>query len=458
VALGRHRFPVAGIGGDSMSRKSSELLLSALGEKRLLAIDGPNFSGRSDLLRRFCGTHTDGRMYLGPEVYFALSGLTTTVRQELELHAGARLESCDGFEFAESLGLTKLLEQHPATLSGGEQTCLAVLCAMILKPKILAADCALEQLDSHKLATCLELLKAESGPVQGAVVTDNRLDEWDYAMPTVEISALAPDPSRFPPVAPLDPSCIDRLKVIAAPTIELQNLIAGYAEQSHVLFGVNLTLQRGRVYKLRGPNGSGKSTLAKVLSGVLPPINGEIRVNGNRVSLWKTPGIIAGYHLQNPDVGLFESSVSAELGLKSGSNIPTDASTIRDAFGLQPYSGKNPLSLPFPVRKRVSLAATVARRPPWIILDEPTLGSDSATIVALAEIVQALANKGHGVIVISHSIKFLQALEGNQLEIRDGRVAVSPGVPRDTSELAAQQESNQADQLFGGEAERQTGS
>ena len=68
--------------------KSTELLLAALDSCRILAIDGPNFSGRSSLLRRFCRINSDGRMYLGPEVYFALSGLTTSVRQELELHAG----------------------------------------------------------------------------------------------------------------------------------------------------------------------------------------------------------------------------------------------------------------------------------------------------------------------------------------------------------------------------------
>ncbi|HEY1921369.1 MAG TPA: hypothetical protein VGG44_01280, partial [Tepidisphaeraceae bacterium] len=147
-----------------MSQKSAELLIAALDSRRLLAIDGPNFSGRSDLLRRFCRNNADGRMYLGPEVYFALSGLTTTVRQELELHAGGSLESRDCLEPVETLNLTRLLDQHPATLSGGEQTCLAILCAMILKPQILAADCALEQLDSSKLQISLDLLQGPRGP------------------------------------------------------------------------------------------------------------------------------------------------------------------------------------------------------------------------------------------------------------------------------------------------------
>jgi energy-coupling factor transport system ATP-binding protein len=405
-----------------MSRKSSELLLAALDSKRILAIDGPNFSGRSDLLRRFCRVNSDGRMYLGPEVYFALSGLTTTVRQEIELHAGGDLQSCGYSEAVEKLKLRKLLEQHPATLSGGEQTCLAIVCAMILRPKILAADCALEQLDSQKLTISLDLLKGASGPIGGAVITDNRLDEWNSAVPTIAIADLSPDPSRHPAVSPLDPPQIDRLDPVFAPEIELRNITAGYSKGSEVLTDVSLHLIPGRVYTLQGPNGSGKSTLAKILSGVLRPIAGQILLNNVAANLWKTPGRVAGYHLQNPDVGLFEASVSAELGFKAGSISASAVIAVRDAFGLKSFAASNPLALPFPVRKRVSLAATIARRPPWIILDEPTLGADAATIVALARIIQSLSMKQHGVIVISHSRKLLEMLRGNELKIENGQV------------------------------------
>jgi energy-coupling factor transport system ATP-binding protein len=405
-----------------MSRKSTELLLAALDGKRILTIDGPNFSGRSDLLRRLCRGISNGRMYLGPEVYFALSGLTTSVRQELELHASAALESCDCLRPAEDLGLTKLLEQHPATLSGGEQTCLAVLCALILKPKVLAIDCALEQLDGQKLQTALGLLQGERGPTDGSVITDNRLDEWKNPVPAVAIAELSPDRSDRPAIPPIDPSPLDRLDPVSAPAIELQNVKAAYRTGADVLTGVALTLRPGRVYTLQGPNGSGKSTLAKILSGVLRPVAGRILVNNVASDLSKNPGRVAGYHLQNPDVGLFEASVGAELGFRSGSVNASAVAAVRDAFGLGEFEKSNPLALPFPVRKRVSLAATIARLPPWIILDEPTLGADAATVAALGQIIRSLSAKGHGVIVISHSRRLLEILRGNELRIENGQV------------------------------------
>jgi energy-coupling factor transporter ATP-binding protein EcfA2 len=409
-------------GGHPMSQTPADLLLAAMDAKRILAIDGPNFSGRTDLLRRFCRIQANGRMYLGPEVYFALSGLTTTVRQELELHAGAPLESCDCLAAAQKFKLIDLLEQHPATLSGGQQTCLAILCAMILKPMVLAIDCGLEQLDSENLMISLDLLNDAIGPKQGTVITDNRLDEWGLSVQAIDIARLAPAPTRFAPVAPLNPAELLRLDSVAAPVIELQEITAGYGKGPDVLSGATLTLQPGRVYSLQGRNGSGKSTLAKVLCGVLRPTSGRILVDQKLASPWKSPGKTAGYHLQNPDVGLFEATVSIELGIKPGASDAAEAGMVRDAFGLKAFAEANPLALPFPVRKRVSLAATIARRPPWIILDEPTLGADAATITALAEIIQLLAKKGHGVIVVSHSRRLIQLLNGCPLKIENGRI------------------------------------
>jgi ABC-type Mn2+/Zn2+ transport system ATPase subunit len=59
---------------------------------------------------------------------------------------------------------------------------------------------------------------------------------------------------------------------------------------------------------------------------------------------------------------------------------------------------------------------------PWFFLDEPTLGCDAATIAALADLIQKLAEKGHGVIVVSHSEKFVRLLQGIHLKMDGGRI------------------------------------
>jgi energy-coupling factor transporter ATP-binding protein EcfA2 len=406
-----------------MTQAAADLLLNAMNGHRLLAIRGPNFSGRTDLLRQFCD-QTTGRIYLGPEVYNALSGLAASVRQEIELHAGASLESSGAMAALEELQLNNLLEQNPGLLSGGEQACLAVLCGVALKPDNLAIDCALEQLDAGRLARAIALLNGPQGPTGGTAVTDNRLDEWpalsavegpaDVAV--VDVDKIRPGPARAAPVPGLSPDAMNRAATVTAPSIELRNITVGYRKRPSVLKGVSVELKPGRVYILAGHNGAGKSTCAKVLCGVLKPTEGEIRVGGELNRPWKTPGKVVGYHLQNPDVGLFESTVLKELGGAERAQI------LLDAFGLRGIAESNPLALPFPVRKRVSLAAVIACNQPWLFLDEPTLGADAATITSLAAIIMALADKGHGVIVVSHSSRFRQSLKGEFLNLEDGKI------------------------------------
>jgi energy-coupling factor transport system ATP-binding protein len=390
----------------------------AMAGRRMLAVRGPNFSGRTQLLRDFCdaNTHERGRIYIGPEVYNALSGLATSVRQEIELHAGAPLEAGGNMAGLEKLRLTSLLEQNPGLLSGGEQAALAVLCGLALNPASLAVDCALEQLDSDRLAAAIALLNEAGNPLHGTVITDNRMDEWELEVASVDIAEVSTSPIGAPPVPAMDPSAIKKLGRVGAQTIELRGVSAGYRKRPDVLDKLSVKLEPGRVHVLLGPNGAGKSTCAKVLCGVLRPGGGEILFGGQAAQPWQTPGKTVGYHLQNPDVGLFESTVELELGKEVG------APFVMQAFGLEQVARANPLALPFPVRKRVSLAATIAAGQPWIFLDEPTLGADAASIAALVEIVNGLADAGHGVIVVSHSRRFRQLVGGTEWTLQGGRI------------------------------------
>jgi energy-coupling factor transport system ATP-binding protein len=398
-----------------MTATTADPLLTALSGQRLLAIDGPNFSGRTDLLKQFCD-HAGGRIYLGPEVYNALSGLSTSVRQELELHAGSTLETVGALGGLEALQLTALLDQNPGLLSGGEQACLAVLCGLALRPEYLGVDCALEQLDAGRLATAIALLSGDQGPSIGSVVTDNRLDEWPENVTTVKVEQVRAGPPPAAPAPPLAPEAIGRAESVKAPIVDLRDITVGYRKRPDVLKGVSVQLQPGRVYILAGPNGAGKSTCAKVLCGVLKPTGGEVRFGAEVARPWKSPGKVVGYHLQNPDVGLFESTVLRELGGADRAQV------LLDAFGLRALAESNPLALPFPVRKRVSLAAVIACNQPWLFLDEPTLGADAATIAALARIVMSLAGKGHGVIVVSHSSRFRGMLDAAVLHMEEGKI------------------------------------
>ncbi len=388
----------------------------------LVAVDGPNFSGRTEFLKTFCARLREGHIYVGPEVYNALSGLTSTVRQEIELHYGDPLLPLHISGAVRELGLDSLLDQHPGTISGGEQACLSVLCGLALLPKGIAIDCGLEQLDQVRLSQMLDLL-GRNGPPDGALVVDNRLHEWPIPVPAVPISALRRGPLPRPPAKPIELGSLGSIMGCMAPSIRIDNLCAGYRRRPNILRQLSLSLKPG-IYSLSGPNGAGKSTLAKVLSGVLRPTAGAASINGKVAKLWREPGRLVVFGLQNPDVSLFEITVLDELraGAGTGPAAERRVAGLARAFGLTEILTANPLSLPFPIRKRVSLAATLACPAPWYFLDEPALGADRETTATLAELIKEVAAAGHGVIAVSHSHFFHASLAGIPLRMHEGRI------------------------------------
>jgi energy-coupling factor transport system ATP-binding protein len=95
-------------------------------------------------------------------------------------------------------------------------------------------------------------------------------------------------------------------------------------------------------------------------------------------------------------------------------------------FGLSRVREEHPLDLPFVVRKRVALAAVLAAATPWVVLDEPTLGQDESSSIAIAKITQTLLDAGTGVIVISHSAWFRNLVHGHPLLLQNGAVTSLP--------------------------------
>jgi energy-coupling factor transport system ATP-binding protein len=411
---------------------------------RAVGLAGKNFSGRTRLLRCWTGFDAwDGGQeeaepgkkelsaYIGPEVYNSISGLATTVRQELLLHSPDVLDGNPVSGLVENLRLSSLYERNPFTLSGGEQTCLAVASGLALGPRALAIDCPTEQLDFEVKVRLLEWLSNGAGAGTATVIADNRLAEYEDEFEQVvrmreELSCESPERHlHFEPLAPEGNTC----GMHFAPCgMRLDALEFGYAKGPGVLRGVSASLEPG-LYLLDGKNGAGKTTLAKVLSGVLRPAEGRILVGGCEARPWREPGRVVGYHFQNPDLQLFSTTVEEEvvagpraLGLR-GEELLRRAEAALGAFGLSRIRGQHPLDLPFVIRKRVALAATLAMGRPWTILDEPTLGQDDATSEAITRIIANVLSCGAGVIVITHSQWFRRRLPAKVLRLESGVIA-----------------------------------
>jgi energy-coupling factor transport system ATP-binding protein len=411
--------------------------------ERPVFLRGGNFSGRTRILRLLTGIpgwdeddtddardETSPLVYVGPEIYNALSGLAPTVEAELLLHTRGGGSHEGIVELHHNLGLVRLYERNPFTLSGGEQVCLAVVAGLSLDPAVLSVDCALEQLDPH---TKCNLLSAMTTGAQStaSIIADNRLSdsrEW-HTVDVTELGGLPPH-RQYLDLAMVDPSVgiPEAHSSIGPASIELRDITFGYTKHQLVIRRASIELSPGQLYYLCGRNGSGKSTLAKLMSGVLKPTEGDFIVDQSPMRPWLHPGHLVSYHFQNPDLQLFATTVEDELAasMRSWRCRRQEQSTRLDAllmsFGLHGVRAEHPLDLPFVVRKRVALAAAIASGTPWVILDEPTLGQDDTSSIAIAHIIRQLLRNGTGVIVITHSEWFRQMLPGACIELSNGEL------------------------------------
>ena len=383
----------------------------------IAAINGGNFSGRTGFLQNEVRGHGQGT-YVGPAVYNYISALAPDVASEIRLHQRAGENAARRTnELVENLGLLECGARNPFRLSGGQQACLALTAAAAMGREVAAADSCLEQLDSRHRGVFLHW--AAQSPTRW-FVADNRLDEFHAAHDWVQRIDLrsAPQlraPGRLRPLR-LAPDAISGRK---ASSLAFHKLTFEYVPGRPVLNRLSWSLPPA-LYLLDGPNGAGKSTVAKVAAGVLRPTAGHITVAGRSVAPWRCPGQLVGYHFQNPDVQLFTSTVKQEILEGSGTLTHRRFDSIVHMFGLEDVLDCHPLDLPFVGRKRVALAATIAMPAPWLILDEPTLGQDSETLMVLVALVRALVAAGRGVVVISHSRSLRSLLAADIIGLRNG--------------------------------------
>jgi len=185
---------------------------------------------------------------------------------------------------------------------------------------------------------------------------------------------------------------------------------------------VSLNVDAGERLLITGPSGSGKSTLTRCLVGVIPhlyngKLDGEVWLNGARTDstpLWKLSEL-AGLVFQNPAAQMLASTVENEIafGLENlglpAAEIAWRIDEMVDRFDLRHLRQRDPRRLSGGEGQRVALAATLSRRPPIIVLDEPLSMLDTTTAGELVCYLVELASEGHAVVVCEHRSRYFDS-------------------------------------------------
>lgn len=206
--------------------------------------------------------------------------------------------------------------------------------------------------------------------------------------------------------------------------LELKNISKKYGKVM-ALKSVNITLGSG-IYALLGPNGSGKSTMMNIISGILPPTEGEILYNGQGIrSLGTAYRERIGYMPQYP--GMYPSFTVRDFllymselkGLPRGNEGEVDY--ILRRVELDDCVDRKISALSGGMKQRLSLAQAVLGSPEIIILDEPTAGLDPKQRIAVRNFISETASD-RTVLWATHIVPDIEGIAREVIILKQGEV------------------------------------
>lgn len=197
--------------------------------------------------------------------------------------------------------------------------------------------------------------------------------------------------------------------------IKLNNVNYTYDNGYEAIKSLSFEINEGETVAIIGQNGAGKTTTVKMLNGLIKPTSGDVLIDGTNTRDTTTAKLAptVGYVFQNPDDQIFHNIVYEEIAY--GAKVQKfdknkRSKLVRDAIellGLEAYINDHPYSLPYSIRKLVTVASVVAMDSDVIILDEPTAGQDTHAIKLLSDLISTLKQRGKTVIVITHDMDFV---------------------------------------------------
>jgi ABC-2 type transport system ATP-binding protein len=218
---------------------------------------------------------------------------------------------------------------------------------------------------------------------------------------------------------------------MSAPAIELSGVIKDYG-RTRALAGIDLVVERGRIFGFLGPNGAGKTTAIRVLLDLIRPTAGTARVLGfdsqrDSMHVRRRVGYLPG------DLRLYDGMRGADFldfidSFRPEKRDATYRGQLIERLGLDP--SKRIRALSKGNRQKLGFIQALMHRPELLILDEPTSGLDPLVQEEVARILEEAVADGQTVFFSSHVLPEVERLSQSVAIIREGRIVAIEDVAR----------------------------
>jgi ABC-2 type transport system ATP-binding protein len=210
--------------------------------------------------------------------------------------------------------------------------------------------------------------------------------------------------------------------------IEILNVTKTYNNINNAVETLNLTINSGEIFGFLGPNGAGKTTTLKMITGIIEPSKGDIRVNG--VSIKEEP-LKAKKHFayvpDNPDMFLKFKGVEYLNFMADVYNVPREIrkekiEKLCKRFDMESALGDKIQTYSHGMRQKIVVMGALIHDPEVWILDEPLTGLDPKSAYVLKEMMREHANGGKTVFFSTHVLDVAEKVCDRVAIINKGKI------------------------------------
>jgi len=232
------------------------------------------------------------------------------------------------------------------------------------------------------------------------------------------------------------------------PVIEVRDLVGGYGDDI-ILDHVSFDVFQSEILVILGGSGSGKSTLLKHLIGLLSPVSGEVRIEGediyhcNDLAFKRILRKIGVLYQSSALLGSMTLAENVALPLEEYTDLPKGAldALVRmklNQVGLAGFENYLPAELSGGMKKRAGLARAMALNPKILFFDEPGAGLDPVTAAGIDHLIRQMnQNLRTTMVIVTHELPSIFAL-AHRVIMLDQRIKgiIAEGDPKDLRDNA----------------------